>query len=524
MESEAVKTIINEIRSVRVQRNAIYDERPAVQSDFESEWRAKVTHFLKRVPDMIRNLDNVPKKLERLLAAEVLMFLAEHKDDSMPWAVTNAEHTTNEVLEVLLKKFEVDSVSQLLRSVGRNHSVLGQCLLICKEQFQDPIWKAHPAAPHAFLWLFSHAKFPDVYPEIEIVFPIIVRLLDDYITENKWLGLQCLEILLQNVTPTEIARLGRRQVLSSLLRNMLLSEYEEQSLRTCIIPTFCEQDALVLKEQLTVRLFKYAAEAEGADDPSDCLVEEMDEAFEGLLRRVCIMLPGAKLRTSLTDVIMDYLPVYKFSGLKWSLLIVDAILPPLEAHPVKIDAVRTLKLAIEFLWPVLPGQIVKISQAVSACEETLDSSAVEIKREIDLCQDFVRSLETTKFKRQMARVVKWTLKTSIKLGLIGGAIYGTKKYGIWDDAAHTKHLYEDMKANIPYKEELGLDKPLLQGWKWDSLGDKWNRGVFRVFTWLANSPEIMSQLSSKAWETTKDLTYGLMTINEQDTHSAGAKA
>jgi hypothetical protein len=29
---------------------------------------------------------------------------------------------------------------------------------------------------------------------------------------------------------------------------------------------------------------------------------------------------------------------------------------------------------------------------------------------------------------------------------------------VWDDALRTKQLYEELKTNVPYKEELGLNK------------------------------------------------------------------
>lgn len=94
------------------------------------------------------------------------------------------------------------------------------------------------------------------------------------------------------------------------------------------------------------------------------------------------------------------------------------------------------------------------------------------------------------------------LKFSVKVGILGGAVYYSKLIGVWDDSITTNKLLSDsMKAVYPYiytvEERLPVEIKNLpsRDEMYTSTINCWNHGVISSISFLRSIPSYIVKYS-----------------------------
>jgi len=101
------------------------------------------------------------------------------------------------------------------------------------------------------------------------------------------------------------------------------------------------------------------------------------------------------------------------------------------------------------------------------------------------------------------------LKSSLKLGIVGGAVYATIDRGLWGNSQQTIDAYNKLKSYVPKEyiesvtDKVKVENPIegyLQEYMKKSVKDYWNSGVLCAFYGLSVLPCKISHYSKVAWD------------------------
>uniref|UniRef100_A0A4W3HZF2 TELO2 interacting protein 2 n=1 Tax=Callorhinchus milii TaxID=7868 RepID=A0A4W3HZF2_CALMI len=94
--------------------------------------------------------------------------------------------------------------------------------------------KLNPASGRVLCWVLERARSPALSLHLDAALPPALLLSDDYRTNNKVLGVRCLQHIIVNVPPAELLQYNRAQVLYHALYNHLYTH--EVSLVQAVLP------------------------------------------------------------------------------------------------------------------------------------------------------------------------------------------------------------------------------------------------------------------------------------------------
>lgn len=97
-------------------------------------------------------------------------------------------------------------------------------------------WKKNPCYRRVYKVALFQLHQPDMSDALPIVLPPSLLLVDDYMTHNQILGLDCVHHIVVNVAPSELDRHGYQEVLFDALKHLLYVKEPEViiKLHTCI--------------------------------------------------------------------------------------------------------------------------------------------------------------------------------------------------------------------------------------------------------------------------------------------------
>lgn len=276
----------------------------------------------------------------RPLAAPIYIFVVTHSLE-LPWTSPRSRDVAGEVLTVLLQVTECGSVAGFLR--GENEDEKGRftgIMGLLKPDLNKESWKNNPATKHVFSWTLQQVTRPWLNQHLERILPPSLLISDDYQTENKILGVDCLHHIVLNVPAADLLQYNRAQVLYHALFNHLYTPEHHliQAVLLCLLDLFP-----VLEKALHWK-GDAARPTTHCDEVLQLILTHMEPEHRLLLRRTYARnLPAFVKRLGiltvrhlkrLERVILGYLEVYD---------------GPEEEARLKI--LETLKLLMQYAWP-----------------------------------------------------------------------------------------------------------------------------------------------------------------------------
>uniref|UniRef100_A0A6I8N2L1 TELO2 interacting protein 2 n=1 Tax=Ornithorhynchus anatinus TaxID=9258 RepID=A0A6I8N2L1_ORNAN len=301
------------------------------------------------------------------LAGPVYVFAVTHGPER-PWTGPGSRTTSREVLALLLRVAGCGSVAEFLRGgdgdgEGNFSGVLG----LLKPELNKECWKRNPATRHVFSWTLRQVTRPWLSRYLEKVLPPALLMSDDYQTENKILGVDCLHHIILNVPAADLRQYNRDQVVYHALFNHLYTPEPSliQATLRCLL-------ALLPVVEGPLR-WQAAAPGPRSHSPTDdvlrLVLTHMEPERRLLLRRVYAgSLPAfveslgiltARHLKRLERVVVSYLEVY------------DG--PEEEA---RLAILETLKVTIRHAWPRVPRRLDVLLKALlkMVCDVARDRS------------------------------------------------------------------------------------------------------------------------------------------------------
>ncbi|XP_012966304.1 TELO2-interacting protein 2 [Mesocricetus auratus] len=301
----------------------------------------------------------------RHLAGPAYVFAATHRL-KQPWTSPRSQSVAGEVLSSLLRVMECSSVAGFLcgeneEDRGRFAAVLG----LLKPHLNKESWKNNPAVKHVFSWSLQQVTQPWLSQHLEKILPPSLLISDDYQTENKILGVQCLHHIVVNVPAADLLQYNRAQVVyHALFNHLYMPEHHLiQAVLLCLLDLFP-----VLEKALHWK-GDAARATTHCHDVLQLILTHMEPEHRLLLRRTYARnLPAFVKKLGiltvrhlkrLEQVIIGYLEVYD---------------GPEEETRLKI--LETLKLVMQYTWPRIPCRVVVLLKALLKliCDVARDTS------------------------------------------------------------------------------------------------------------------------------------------------------
>uniref|UniRef100_A0A3Q1N5Y8 TELO2 interacting protein 2 n=1 Tax=Bos taurus TaxID=9913 RepID=A0A3Q1N5Y8_BOVIN len=135
----------------------------------------------------------------RPLAGPIYVFAVTHSLEQ-PWTSPRSQEVAGQVLALLLQVTECGSVAGFLH--GENEDEKGRFTAIMgllKPDLNKDSWKNNPATKYVFSWTLQKVTRPWLSQHLERTLPPSLLISDDYQTENKILGVHCLQHIVLNV-------------------------------------------------------------------------------------------------------------------------------------------------------------------------------------------------------------------------------------------------------------------------------------------------------------------------------------
>ncbi|KAL1773021.1 TELO2-interacting protein 2 [Sigmodon hispidus] len=310
-------------------------------------------------------ISTVWKTVLRHLAGPVYIFATTHRL-RQPWTSLRSQHVADEVLSLLLRVTECSSVTGFLcgeneDDPGRFAAVLG----LLKPYLNKESWKNNPAVKHVFSWSLQQVPQPWLSQHLEKILPPSLLISDDYQTENKVLGVQCLHHIVINVPAADLLQYNRAQVLyHALFNHLYMPEHHLiQAVLLCLLDLFPVLEKSLHWKGDAARATPHCHEV------LQLILTHMEPEHRLLLRRTYARnLPAFVKKLGiltvrhlkrLQQVIIGYLEVYD---------------GPEEETRLKI--LETLKLVMQYAWPRIPCRVVVLLKALLKliCDVARDTS------------------------------------------------------------------------------------------------------------------------------------------------------
>ncbi|XP_055972644.1 TELO2-interacting protein 2 [Sorex fumeus] len=300
----------------------------------------------------LRLLDATGAAGRARVAGAAYVFAVSHADDGGgPGA---ARDVARRVLARLLSAAGAASVPGLLVGEGDGDpGTLPAVLALLQPELGRESWKKNPATKHVFSWTLQQVTRPWLGQYLEKVLPPALLISDDYQTENKILGVQCLHHILLNVPAAELLQYNRAQVVYHALFNHLYTP--EHQLIEVVLP--CLLDLFPILEKGQHWKGGPARPTTHCDEVLQLVLTHMEPEHRLILRRTYARsLPAFVKRLGiltvrhlkrLERVIIGYLEVY------------DG--PEEEA---RLKMLETLKLLMQCTWPRIPCRTVVLLKAL----------------------------------------------------------------------------------------------------------------------------------------------------------------
>ncbi|XP_006973998.1 TELO2-interacting protein 2 [Peromyscus maniculatus bairdii] len=301
----------------------------------------------------------------RPLAGPTYVFATTHRSEQ-PWTSPRSRHVADEVLSSLLRVAECSSVAGFLCGEdeddrGSFAAVLG----LLRPHLNKESWKSNPAVKHVFSWTLQQVTQPWLSQHLEKILPPSLLISDDYQTENKILGVQCLHHIVVNVPAADLLQYNRAQVLyHALFNHLYMPEHDLiQAVLLCLLDLFP-----VLEKALHWK-GDAARATTHCHDVLQLILTHMEPEHRLLLRRTYARnLPAFVKKLGiltvrhlkrLEKVIIGYLEVYD---------------GPEEETRLKI--LETLKLVMQYAWPRISCRVVVLLKALLKliCDVARDTS------------------------------------------------------------------------------------------------------------------------------------------------------
>lgn len=293
------------------------------------------------------------------IVSEMLYCILEHVEVNL-WTSELSMVMSKNLLRLFKRLYKCECDADLLicnKSLSNadalktaENSILNQILKILNPRLTKSTWTSYPGARSVFQWCLFNTLYPNLYDYIEKLLPPSLNFVDDYIMDNKVLGIRCLQHIMDNVSAEELRWYGHAEVVYQALKHQLYTN--EANLNQVSYPAMLT--VLNIIEKLPSSI----------DDVSERKSRKHDEIFEIiLLNAECENV--IVLRQIVTKFLSDFVEVMGIltvNHLEKILMIIENYMPVYEGPEelTRINVLNLMEKVLKITWPRIPQYLEKI--------------------------------------------------------------------------------------------------------------------------------------------------------------------
>ncbi|CAH1401907.1 unnamed protein product [Nezara viridula] len=337
-------------------------ERPADLSDYESY----ISSCDKRFEELYSSCPNlvacpvVGNKLKQKCIASAIILCGEHSSSSL-WTTDVSLELAKLILERLMKECGYTNIADALTS--SNGIVFGYILNDLRPKLLKDSWKCFGAAVVCYSWVLKLVESPHLAEHLNNILPTALILVDDFVSENRTLGLKSLEHIINNVGRTQLCWFAQDEVVLKALEPLVF--FKDENLIEPLI--------LVLMSLLKKKFPQIIN--------SELQVNEFDPLINTILHNMML-----EQRLKIRSAYVKMLPVIIRARGLGMLLHSIALLKVIDEYVLEptssVEGLEALKCFIEVCWPRIYAHFDHIFLLI--CKIYL---GIEHNRYTDFCVD-----------------------------------------------------------------------------------------------------------------------------------------
>ncbi|PSN50103.1 hypothetical protein C0J52_04714 [Blattella germanica] len=230
--------IDNTVSKIYVPLMKVGTERPCEVTDFE-KFVPDIEQGLQNLEVVLKTIANQSDNVQIISKARVvnlLLLCGEHINSEDKWTTSKTLQSSEKLIKHLLKLWHCNTVPELLTGAKYEGLFLAS-LLALRPKLLINTWKTYPAAVSCYKWILFHVKSPHLGSHLSNVLPTALIVLDDFVLDNRIIGIQCIQHIVENVTRTELAWHGHGEVIYKALEPILYHREEKlvRPLISCLL-------------------------------------------------------------------------------------------------------------------------------------------------------------------------------------------------------------------------------------------------------------------------------------------------
>ncbi|XP_064619771.1 TELO2-interacting protein 2-like [Lineus longissimus] len=179
---------------------------------------------------MLKERTDYAEEIIKAAIVDIMLICFTSMEQTL-WTKNDCVDCTKSVMKVLLEMTGCRFVKDILCGTTEYFEcklfpkgIYSQLLSRMQPHLTKELWKRNPATTEAFCQSLLHVQMPELGGYLDHIFPLVLLLIDDYMTTNKLMGLKCLEHLIKNTSSAELKWYGRVDVLYDALFQQLYSK------------------------------------------------------------------------------------------------------------------------------------------------------------------------------------------------------------------------------------------------------------------------------------------------------------
>ena len=187
-----------------------------------------------------------------------MQIITQHMQTNL-WTSENCYTLSENFLQDILSRYGCSAVKDVLvmdlggkadNQTSFRNSAFGKMLVEWKPFLTRDTWRQNPMTVAAFSCSLHAVTFPHLSDFIEYVLPPSLLFLDDHMTRNKLIGIECLVHIIENSSAEELRWYGRADVMFEALRHQLYST--EESILQQTLPALLKILKVLVKPSLNI--------------------------------------------------------------------------------------------------------------------------------------------------------------------------------------------------------------------------------------------------------------------------------
>ncbi|XP_066586645.1 TELO2-interacting protein 2-like [Prorops nasuta] len=176
-------------------------DRPLVEKDFR-EYRQIIDRNLQNILSTLQHIHEYKEKcsesdfnaiLVHTFAINIIALVGEHHEKNV-WNTAESVLLSKQIILSCCSLFNCFNVDKFIQKDNNFNAVL----LLLRPKLMKDTWKTYPAAVSCYKWLLHIVEKPILYDNMNDVLPTALIIIDDYVPENIFIGLECLHEIVRH--------------------------------------------------------------------------------------------------------------------------------------------------------------------------------------------------------------------------------------------------------------------------------------------------------------------------------------